>query len=177
MSELRTPPDPALAAVTALAPDAYLQGEATTLIDVLHQFEASGFGTQFDERDGRVRCLTCRQSIPSEQIAVRTLRRLEGASDPADALAVAAVVCPHCGASGALTLNYGPEATPGEAEVLLALPQATDEIRPRSDASAMASETLHEPIGQLSTERIIDAGRSDRSWKNSKRSMQQGRSW
>lgn len=134
MSEFRTPPDPTLAAASALAPDSYLQGEATTLIDVLHQFEASGFGAQFDERDGCVRCLTCRQSTPPDQVAVRTLRRLEGASDPADALLVAAVVCPRCGAAGALTLNYGPEATPGEAEVLLALPQADDEIRPGTAA-------------------------------------------
>jgi|GEM_PF-2545583 hypothetical protein len=133
MSEFRTPSEPTLAAASALAPDSYLQGEATTLIDVLHQFEESGFGGQFDERDGCVRCLTCRQSTPPDQISVHTLRRLEGASDPADALAVAAVVCPHCGASGALTLNYGPEATPGEAEVLLALPQADDELRPRRE--------------------------------------------
>lgn len=104
------------------APDAYFQSEATTLMDVLHEFEVSGFGAQFDERDGCIRCLTCRRVTAPDQIAVHALRRLEGASDPADALAVAAVVCPHCATPGVLTLNYGPEATPGEAAVLLALP-------------------------------------------------------
>lgn len=123
--------DPSLSApkpedAPAQEPDSYVQGEATTLIDVLHQLEASGFTGQFDERDGCVRCLACRSASFPSLVTVRSLRRLEGASDPADALVVAAVVCPHCGAAGALILNYGPEATSGEAEVLLALPDATD---------------------------------------------------
>jgi hypothetical protein len=49
------------------------------------------------------------------------MRRLEGASDPADMLAVFALTCPRCGTAGTLTLNYGPETTPGEVTVLQAL--------------------------------------------------------
>jgi hypothetical protein len=36
---------------------------------------------------------------------------LEGASDPDDELAIAAIRCPQCQASGTLVLNYGPSAS------------------------------------------------------------------
>jgi len=39
----------------------------------------------------------------------------------ADMLVVAPLTCPHCGARGSLVLNYGPESTAEEADVLLAL--------------------------------------------------------
>ena len=42
---------------------------------------------------------------------VLELRRLEGASDPDDMLAVVAVECANCGLRGSLVLNYGPTAT------------------------------------------------------------------
>ncbi len=71
--------------------------------------------------DGCVHCFTCGREFPASSVDASAARRLEGVSDPADMLLVVAVTCPHCGASGALTLNYGPEATLEDAEVLRAL--------------------------------------------------------
>jgi hypothetical protein len=59
---------------------------------------------------------------PASAIVVHELRRLEGASDPADMLAVAAIACPACGTRGTLVLTYGPEATAGDDAVLSHLP-------------------------------------------------------
>jgi len=104
-------------------PDAYVQGEAVTLLSVLDHFAALGFTGQFDAQAGAVvRCLTCRRGTGAPGMDVEDLRRLEGASDPSDMLAVAAMRCPHCGARGTLVLNYGPEATSEDDEVLQALP-------------------------------------------------------
>ncbi len=102
-------------------PDSYVQGEATTLLTLLEQMSDLGFTGQFDQRDGRVRCLTCHQTSRPDAVPVCDLRRLEGASDPDDMLAVVALRCPHCDAKGTLTLSFGPEASPGEDVVLRAL--------------------------------------------------------
>ncbi|MEP6625457.1 MAG: hypothetical protein ABJC79_13510 [Acidimicrobiia bacterium] len=66
------------------------------------------------------------------------VRRLEGASDPADMLAVLALTCPNCATMGTLTLNYGPESTPGEAIVLQAI-EVGAEKHPRSGLHPPAS--------------------------------------
>lgn len=116
--------------VGAAAPE----GGAVTLISVLEQFEDQGFLSQFGERDGDVLCFTCRNETPPQLVTVWELRRLEGASDPADMLAVVALRCPRCGVRGTLTLNFGPEATPGESKVLLALPKPPEgAARPPAD--------------------------------------------
>jgi hypothetical protein len=113
----------AAAADEARDPDAYVQGEAVTLLSVLDHFAALGFTGQFDAQAGAVvRCLTCRQGTAAAEMDVEDLRRLEGASDPSDMLAVAAMRCPHCGARGTLVLNFGPEATAEDDDVLQALP-------------------------------------------------------
>ncbi len=52
---------------------------------------------------------------------MHALRRTEGASDPADMLAVVALCCPACDTRGTAVLNYGPEATVDDAEVLVGL--------------------------------------------------------
>jgi hypothetical protein len=57
---------------------------------------------------------------------LRTLRRIEGASDPADMAAVLGLECPACGARGAAIVRYGPEAGPGDEIVLTHL----DDRRP-----------------------------------------------
>src|SRR4051812_38006050 len=86
--------------------------DATTLAEVLDGFESEGFVGQFVARPGAmVECTTCHTSSPVSEIAGdHRLRRLEGASDPADMLAVAALTCPSCGTKGTLVLNYGAEA-------------------------------------------------------------------
>jgi hypothetical protein len=94
--------------------------DAQTLSDVVAAFERNGYGGQFRVLDGgRLQCLTCRNEYASGDATMDDLRRLEGASDPADMLAVAALRCPVCGAHGTVVLNYGPEAPLDDADVLL----------------------------------------------------------
>ncbi len=107
-----------------------------TLLDVLGEFAAEGFTRQFMARGpdagtgaGRIDCTSCQTTFDAGAPDVFELRRLEGASDPDDMLAVVALTCPNCSARGSLVLNYGPVATPDDAAALLGLD------RPVSDAS------------------------------------------
>ncbi len=95
--------------------------DATTLKEVLATFAADGFDANMTvTEDALLRCPECRTESPADTVVVRGLRRLEGVSDPADMLAVAAVTCPSCGARGSAVLNYGPEADTGAALALRA---------------------------------------------------------
>lgn len=96
--------------------------DATTLAEALRRFEAEGFTNQFAARDGaQVMCFSCRTESAASDVVLEGLIRTEGASDPDDMTAVAALVCPSCQAKGTVALHYGAEATVEEAEVLLAL--------------------------------------------------------
>jgi hypothetical protein len=107
-------------------PGDYLQGEAQTLREVLSRCESRGFTGQFGSRDGgAVRCFACGRDFGPRDAELETLHRLEGASDPADMLAVLPLACPHCGGRGTLVLNFGPEASLEDSDVLAALPDAT----------------------------------------------------
>ena len=93
--------------------------DATTLLDVLHALAERGFKGEFAVRgEGTIECLTCRRAQAARAFHVRALRRLEGASDPADMLAVAALACPNCGTEGTLVVNYGPLASTEDADAL-----------------------------------------------------------
>jgi hypothetical protein len=111
-------PEPAdAAAVAALAPT-----DPTTLTEVLADYDAAGFTGAFDVTDtALVRCLTCMSESDPAVLDVLSLRRLEGASDPADMLSVLSLVCPSCESRGVLVSNYGPEASPQQAAVVQAL--------------------------------------------------------
>src|SRR4030095_13845393 len=96
-------------------------GEAgdETILDVLRDLQSLGFTGQFMPREGgQVECLTCHRLSPADDTVFRHLRRLEGASDPADMPAVVGLACPHCSARGTAVLGYGPEATSVDTEVL-----------------------------------------------------------
>jgi hypothetical protein len=96
--------------------------DATPLGEALARFEAEGFTGQFAAREGAtVTCYTCHETVPANEVELVGLIRSEGASDPDDMVAVAAVVCPRCGAKGTLVLKFGPIATPEEEDVLAAL--------------------------------------------------------
>ena len=91
----------------------------TTLIEVLDELAAKGFGGSMWITDkGTVRCEGCQAEFEPKELYVRELRRLEGASDPDDMLAVVAVECPVCSMKGTVVLHYGPEATAEEMEAL-----------------------------------------------------------
>ena len=92
---------------------------ASTLLEAIDSLKAKGFdGDLFVTEEGMVRCGACHQDTPAAELDVQHLLRLEGASDPADEAAVLAIVCQRCGAKGSAVLRYGPEAGPGDAEVL-----------------------------------------------------------
>lgn len=94
----------------------------TPLLAVLAGYEADGYTAQFDAREGAaIHCFTCKQDFPAERCMHGPIRRLEGASDPADMLAVIPVRCPSCDAMGVVITNYGPEATQADADVLIEL--------------------------------------------------------
>ena len=94
----------------------------TTLAEVVNQFEAAGHTAQMAARPGgRMLCFTCRTESDAAEVELVALRRVEGASDPDDMLAVAALVCPRCGTLATAVLGYGPEAGEDDADVLLRL--------------------------------------------------------
>ena len=91
----------------------------SNLADLLSGFELEGYRGQMAARPGaRILCMACHQESDAEEMEVDGLQRVEGASDPADMLIVAALVCPICGTQGTLVLTYGPEADPDDSEVL-----------------------------------------------------------
>jgi hypothetical protein len=116
--------------------------DETTLTAVLASYESAGFDSQFAATDdGQVHCFSCGVGAPPERVELHSLRRLEGASDPADMLAIAAVLCPSCDAKGVLVLNYGPESAPAEAEVLVRLEdRRDDDVLPAAQTPAEAGE-------------------------------------
>ncbi len=94
----------------------------TPLLAVLRRYEQDGYTGQFDAREGAiVHCFSCGSDGPATTCRHGAVRRLEGASDPADMLAVIPVRCPECDVLGVVVANYGPEATVADAEVLTAL--------------------------------------------------------
>jgi hypothetical protein len=93
--------------------------DGTTLVEVIRRFEADGYEGQFAAvEDRQVLCFSCDMRHEAAGMQLDALRRTEGASDPDDMVAVAALTCSHCGAKGTVALKYGPDATPEESEVL-----------------------------------------------------------
>ena len=91
----------------------------STLSELIGQFEATGFTGQMAARPGgHLRCFSCRTDSDAADVELVDLLRIEGASDPDDMSAVAALVCPHCGARATAVLGYGPEAGEDDADVL-----------------------------------------------------------
>src|SRR3954451_21188176 len=85
--------------------------DARSLSEILAMYEAEGFTAQFGARaGGRIICFSCHFEASAEEFELVSLSRTEGASDPDDMLAVAALKCPQCQCQGTLVLNYGPEA-------------------------------------------------------------------
>lgn len=127
--------------------------DRTTLTDVVDEYRASGFATDFhaEEADPTVRregdptavlrCATCASAIDPRRAAMHSIRRLEGASDPDDMAAVVATTCPVCGADGTVVLGYGPMAGPADADVLLAMRDRRDDsVLPADQPPPLPSE-------------------------------------
>lgn len=94
----------------------------TTLVAVLARHAEAGFDANVViNEDGKLRCPGCRTESDPSDVELDSMRRMEGASDPDDMLAVLAVTCPSCGEKGVAVLHYGPTATPGDVAVLRAI--------------------------------------------------------
>ena len=94
----------------------------TTLLEVLDDFAARGFvGTMWVAASGKLRCEGCGAELDPSLVRVHEIRRLEGASDPDDMIAVVAVECPVCSMKGTLVLHFGPESASEEMQALIAL--------------------------------------------------------
>jgi len=98
-----------------------------TLTEVLAAYAGSGFDNSFTVVEGaKLECHTCAQVFAAAEAPMASRRRLEGASDPDDMLAVVALTCPHCGAQGTVVLGFGPSATSEDADVSGAFRDARD---------------------------------------------------
>jgi hypothetical protein len=97
-----------------------------TLSGVLERLREDGdTGDMFVTEEAKVRCGACHVDAEPASLQLNMIRRIEGASDPADEAAVLALTCPSCGAQGTAIVRYGPEAGPQDDEVL----RAVDDLR------------------------------------------------
>jgi len=97
-------------------------GDETTMTDVLEGYAQGGFDSSFVVTDeSELECVECGTVSSPADVSMSSLRRLEGASDPDDMVAVVAITCPACGARGTAVLGYGPMATVQDSEVVKGL--------------------------------------------------------
>lgn len=107
------------------------------MTQVLEEYRADGFDSEFEVTDaGSLRCLACDTTTKASDVVVRSSRRLEGASDPADMATVVAIACPACARQGTIVVRYGPEASEAEAALL----QHVRDARQGSDAGFTTPE-------------------------------------
>lgn len=92
-----------------------------TVTEVLQSLAEEGYDTDFFLDGNQVRCGGCRAVIPAADLTIDKVYRFEGQSDPGDEMIVVALECRKCGRRGTLATAYGPDTTPEEAEILLAL--------------------------------------------------------
>jgi hypothetical protein len=106
------------------------------LVDVLEAYAQGGFDSSFVVTDdSRLECVECGTVSDPADVSMGSLRRLEGASDPDDMVAVVALTCPACGAHGTAVLGFGPMATLQDSDVLKALrDDRADETAPGNSA-------------------------------------------
>jgi hypothetical protein len=89
------------------------------MTDILEAYAQGGFDSSFVVTDdSRLECVECGTVSEPASVSMSSLRRLEGASDPDDMVAVVALTCPSCGARGTAVLGFGPMATLQDSEVL-----------------------------------------------------------
>jgi hypothetical protein len=119
-----------------MRPLAGVPTDSTTVSTMVAVSADAGYAYQFVAQEGAaIRCSNCESVRPASDFPMDALRRMEGASDPDDTVAVIAVRCPACDAQGTMVLNYGPSGSPEEGDILLAL-------RDNREHSAVASGTV-----------------------------------
>ena len=113
----------------------------TTLTEVLAGYSDAGFTGSFTTLEGgSVECHQCNSTTHASRVKMSSLRRMEGASDPDDMMAVAAIQCPSCDARGTLVLGFGPAASTEDSDVLHCLQDfRSDDKIPGNSAPGEAS--------------------------------------
>jgi hypothetical protein len=95
-----------------------LTGGATA-DDFRADFAVRGYTASFRVRPGgKLECSACHAWLPAEDVQLRSMRRVEGVSDPSYMAAVAALECPTCDARGTAEFCFGPMCPPEDGEVL-----------------------------------------------------------
>lgn len=98
-----------------------------TLTDAIREYEARGYTGHFTPAAGGVvECQACGHKLRPDDVTMRSMRRIEGVSDPADMALVGALECPNCHERGTVTLAFGPHTPPEEAAILRGL----EDLRP-----------------------------------------------
>ena len=105
-----------------------------SLQEVLGSYAAAGFTSDaYVNEAGMLECGSCNASSDPARVEVHSIRRLEGASDPADLSAVLAAICPACHALATAVIRFGPEASAGEQRVW-------EMMRDRRDSSLLPGD-------------------------------------
>lgn len=99
----------------------------TTLTHVVHGYREAGFTGDFWAEETGVRCGSCQSVLEAGRLNIHSLRRLEGASDPDDMMAVVALQCGVCDATGAMVLGYGPAGSDVDSDVMRMLQDGREE--------------------------------------------------
>ena len=137
------------------APGDNASSDEPTMVDVLEAYAHGGFRSSFVVTDdSQLECVECATVSPPTSVSMSSLRRLEGASDPDDMVAVVAITCPACNARGTAVLGFGPMATVQDSDVLQGL---RDE---RGDATAPGNSAHGETTGDDTPREPHDASRS-----------------
>ena len=99
-----------------------------TLTSVLDAYRADGYDVEFAVENDVLVDAAGHEIVPADVVVV-SMRRLEGASDPADNMVVAAITTRDGKERGTVILRFGPEASEAEAFLL----QASDDRRGLAD--------------------------------------------
>lgn len=100
----------------------------TTAVAEINDLREQGYGADFVVGEGGVvRCTKCRHEEQPGDLDVDVFRRLEGASEPDEMSAILALTCRQCGTKGIVMVGYGPNASPDEGDLLLAIDTPEDE--------------------------------------------------
>lgn len=114
-------------------PDKVQVPDATTVSEIVAEYERQGYVMSFSVADGGVRCGACRTVSDASAVAVNAIARAEGPSDPADMAMVAVVTCPWCSMAGVLVVGFGPQASPEDSDVVSRL----NDVRPENEPAEL----------------------------------------
>jgi hypothetical protein len=113
---------------TDMGPVPGAPSDNTTAVAELDELRRQGYRADFVVQEGgAVRCTSCRVLEQPGDLDVDVFRRLEGASDPDDMTAILAMTCRECGTKGVVMVGYGPNASPDEGDLLLAVDTPEDD--------------------------------------------------